>query len=265
LSKVEITNDSGFYEFKDVIVGIYDIKFKISWGKKEINSITLSLGEDKKQDVSLDNLTANEIILVSGEMSLVEYRSGLHQAVANDNFKEAENLIINGANVNQKDENYNNITPIFLAVENGNVELVEILLNFGARINARDDNKQTPLMRLDSDASAELVRLLLGRGAKANAVDADGNTPLISAAENSASAEILQILLESGANPNAQNKQGQTALMKAAENDQLESVRALLVAGANPNLKNKDGDTAWNLTSSNEIETLLESYGAETE
>lgn len=258
---ITASDSDGFYEFNNITVGTYYIDFEISGFRKSrlFPSVSLDRTTVVSQIMKADE---NQTVIVMGDVAFVEHRNPLHQAVANDNFEEAKNLIINGASVNQKDENYNNITPIFLAVENGNVELAELLLNFGAKINVRDDNKQTPLMRLDSDASAELVRILLRRGARINAVDVDGNTPLISAAENSAGAEVLQILLDSGANINAQNKQGQNAIMYAAENGNLESVRTLILAGADVNLKNKEGETAWDLTSDEEIEKLLESYGA---
>lgn len=269
--RTTVTNDEGFYEFKDVEAGIYDLNFESNgFEAKQISQIMLAEAENRNQDVSLDVLAmintipVNERMMVMGDVAFVEYRNPLHLAVSNDDFEEVQNLIIKGANVNQKDENYNNITPLFLAVENGNVELAEYLLRFGAKVNARDDNKQTPLMRLDSDASAELVNLLIKYGAKVNLTDKDGNTPLILAA-NSVNAEVLQVLLVGGAEPNAQNKEGQTALMNAADADNLENVRALLLAGADVNLKNKNGETAWDLTGGGEIDRLLESYGAITE
>lgn len=52
--------------------------------------------------------------------------------------------------------------------------------------------------------------------------------------------------------------------MEAAENDDLESVRLLLEAGAEVNAGDAAGDSAWDLTSNDEIEKLLVSYGAET-
>lgn len=198
---------------------------------------------------------------VDGGMSFVEYKSGLHTAVSGDDLEEVKNLIARGENVNLKDENYHNITPLFLAVENGNAEIAEALLNGGAKINAKDDNKQTPLMRLDEDASPELVNLLINHGAKVNLIDKDGNNALV-LASRSASPEVLRILIDYISNINAQNGEGRTALMEAADADNIENVRALLLAGADVNLKNKEGETALDLTTDEEIEKLLADYGA---
>ncbi|MEP6900855.1 MAG: ankyrin repeat domain-containing protein [Actinomycetota bacterium] len=211
--------------------------------------------------IAVVNITDNEPIEVDGGMSFIEYRSGLHLAVSGDNLEEVKNLIAKGENVNLKDENYNNITPLFLAVENGNAEIAETLLNFGAKINAKDDNKQTPLMRLDEDASAELVNLLINHGAKVNLFDKDGSNALVLAAR-SVKPEVLQVLIDYISNINAQNGAGRTALMEAADADNLENVRALLLAGADVNLKNKEGETALDLTTDEEIEKLLADYGA---
>lgn len=257
------SDENGFYEFRDVEAGTHNINFVSVGFKTFIETATVSETRTTVISPVMEGGMAQNIMMGFISVS-VNYKSALHQAVSNDGFEQAKMLITNGANVNQKDENYNNITPIFLAVENGNVEMVEYLLNFGAKVNVRDDNKQTPLMRLDGDASAELVRLLISRGAKVNTIDAEGNTPLI-LATNYANADVLQVLLAHGAGVNAQNKEGKTALMNAAENDKVESVRVLLLAGADVNLKNKEGDTAWSLTSNDEIETLLETYGAKTE
>jgi hypothetical protein len=49
--------------------------------------------------------------------------------------------------------------------------------------------------------------------------------------------------------------------MEAADADQPENVSMRLQIRANVNLKDKSGDSAWDLTSSDEIEALLENYG----
>lgn len=268
------TDDSGAYEFADVPAGKYTLNVNggEDFAEKDITNIEVAAGNEIIRNVSLDlsdrkseaaelEADARTLPVMMGMMVSVIYKNPLVAAVSDDNLAEVKNLIARGEKVNGKDENYDRITPLFIAVENGNVEIAETLLNFGAKINARDRKNQTPLMRLDEDASAELVRLLIKHGAEINLTDADGNTALIFAA-SSVKTEVLQILIDHGADVNAQNKEGQTALMNAAEADNVESVRALLAAGAKVNLKNKAGETAWDLTASEEIETLLESHGA---
>ncbi|HEY0426782.1 MAG TPA: ankyrin repeat domain-containing protein [Pyrinomonadaceae bacterium] len=259
-TRTAVSNEEGAYRFENVPAGLYKINISATYGfaDKEITDINVSDGNNVSKDISMN---VGMEVAVMGVMVSSNFRSPLSRAVSDNDLEEVRNLIARGENVNGKDEDYNNITPLFLAVENGSAEIAATLLNFGAKINARDGNKQTPLMRLDEDATPELVRLLINHGAKINLIDANGDTALILAA-NSVKAEVLQILLDHGAGVNAQNKSGQTALMNAADADSFESVRALILAGANVNLKNKEGETAWDLTANSSIEDLLESHGA---
>lgn len=253
------SNEEGFYKFEGVAAGNYTIRAEGAYGFKTFvfEDVSISEGENSKRDIEME---VNDQTIV-GDMIVAGYEKPLFNAVLDNNLEEVKNLIARGESVNGKEKKSENITPLFLAVENGNAEIAETLLNFGAKINVRDENRQTPLMQLDDDASPELIRLLIKHGAKVNVADKEGNTPLILAAEN-ASAEVLQILIDHGADVNAQNKEGQTALMNAANEDDLEKVKILILAGADVNLKNKTGETAWDLTSDAEIEKLLESHGA---
>lgn len=266
------TNSDGFYEFRDLSAGIYKLAVKDEKGSTQIESFEITEASENRQDLALTLPTVAEVIVelpqnielqfVSGGMSITfTYTNPLSSVVSADDLEEVENLIAKGANVNGTEKNSKNITPLFLAVENGNLEIAEMLLNFGAKINARDDEKQTPLMKLDEDASVELVRLLIKHGAKINLTDKRGDTALIHAAEY-AEAQVLQELITNGADVNAQNNEGETALMRAAYEDDPEKVKILLLAGADVNLKNKQGETAWDQASDETVEKLLESYGA---
>ena len=268
------TNADGFYEIKNLPSGVYNILVTSKKGNAEVSYLEIAEASENRQDLSLVMTTVAEVtvdlsenteIILGGAMAVsITYENPLTLAILGDDLEEVRNLIARGANVNGREKDSENVTPLFLAVENGNAEIAETLLNFGAKVNARDENRQTPLMRLDEDASPELIRALIKHGAKINTTDKEGSTPLILAAEN-ASAEVLQILIDYGADVNAQNKEGQTALMIAAYEDDLEKVKILILAGANVNLKNKEDETAWDLTSDAEIEKLLESHGAKTE
>jgi hypothetical protein len=199
-------------------------------------------------------------IAMEGKMVMrIEHKGLLAQAVARDETDEVRNLISRGEDVNGREDD--RTTPLFIAVENGNLEITEMLLNFGAKVNARNEQKETPLMKLDEDASKEMVELLIQNGAKVNLTDSLDNTPLILAA-GAAKPEVVQALIDAGAGINDQNNEGTTALMAAAYADDLESVRTLLTAGADVNLKNQADETAYDKTYSKEVEELLVSFGA---
>lgn len=274
-SREEITNNDGFYEFKNVRQGNYKIVINDEKGNAEIGLLEISESGENRRDlaltitmlaeVTIESPPENTVSVMGGAMAVsISYENPLSTVVSQDDEEEVENLISKGANVNGKEKQHENITPLFLAVENGNLEITAMLLNFGADAGALDDNGNTPLMRIDDDATPELVRLLIKHGAKVNSTDKKGNTALI-LASGSATAEVLQVLLDHNADMDAQNSDGQTALMNAVGSDNLESVRVLILSGANVNLKNNDGETAFSMTDSEEIEQILRQYGAKDE
>lgn len=271
ISSATKTDENGMYKFSSLKPGTYRIEAEsagFTKGGKQIvvtESITaadieLGITTTTTVDVSGGDDLGSSVGIMGLTIARVVYSGPLQTAVANDNIDEARELIIRGLNPNSVDKKSGGITPIFIAVENANVEMVEMLLQFRAKINVRDVNRQTPIMRLDDDATPELVDLLVRYGAKVNAVDKHGNTALILAA-GAADSKVIKALLEAGADVRAANKEGQTALMEAASTDDVESVRLLIERGANINARNKDGETALDLAFNDEVEKLLETFG----
>lgn len=80
------------------------------------------------------------------------------------------------------------------------------------------DNETTPLRLAIVDREKDIVALLLEQGANVNAADSDGNTPLHIASaslvrgDNKQAAEIIKLLIKYGAQQTAKNKAGQMPL-----------------------------------------------------
>ncbi len=253
------SNGDGRYHFDAVEVGEYWLTTSADGFFSINNDVEIEAGRDLVTDQTLD---AGGQEVMGGMMISISYQNTLVRAVDSQDADEVRALIVSGENVNGKDENYDNITPLFIAVENGNIEIVQMLLDYGAKINIRDKTRQTPIMRLDSDATPALVNLLTRQGAKVNQVDSEGNSALILAARD-VNTDVLRALIGAGANVNAANKTGETPLMNAAAAGDVESVRLLLQSGANVNARDKDGDNAWDHANGEEIEGLLVSFGSE--
>ena len=110
-------------------------------------------------------------------------------------------------------------TPLILAVQNGNLECVKILLKYKAEIEERGDY-------IDGDYPC--------------------CTPLFVAAANG-DVNIFSFLVESGADVNARSgdvDEQLTPLMIACENGKLHAVRYLIAGGAEVNLEDNSGYTA---------------------
>lgn len=272
ISAATKTDENGTYRFSSLKPGTYRIEAEsagFTKGGTQIVVTNSNIAVDIELGITMATIVnvnggADISTSVSGGIGIstayYEFSSPLAAAVLNEDIEEARELIIRGLNANGVEKKSGGITPISIAVESGNVEMVEMLLRFRAKINVRDANKQTPIMKLDGDATPELVDLLVRYGAKVNAADKHGNTALILAA-GAADSKVIKALLEAGADVRAANKEGQTALMEAASTDDVESVRLLIERGANVNAKNNDGETALDLAFNDEIKKLLETFG----
>lgn len=69
-------------------------------------------------------------------------------------------------------------TPLHCAAESGKKEMVALLLDKGADINARNDIQNTPLHEAAWHGHLETVKFLLEKGANPNLTAVDGKTPL---------------------------------------------------------------------------------------
>jgi ankyrin repeat protein len=124
------------------------------------------------------------------------------------------------------------------------VEMLRLLIEYGAGVNERLRSKETPLIVAVTHVAIPAVRFLLSQGANPNLKDNKGNTALIYSAEHVDEVDMAQLLLESGAKVDLQNREGKTALMSASQNGRIDVVRLLLSHGADPDLVDKEGRTA---------------------
>jgi len=182
--------------------------------------------------------------------------TALHWAVHRDDLVMAQVLLKAGANIKAKTR-IGEITPLFMAAQNGNAALIDILLKSGAEPNAANTVGTTPLMMAAASGENNAVKLLLDRGADVNAKDStNGQTALMFASALNRAA-VIKMLVDRGADMNVtsrvlesaqaggqqaarRNRGGQflgglTALHFAAREGQAEAVRALVAAGADTN------------------------------
>ncbi|CAK7272636.1 hypothetical protein SEPCBS119000_005230 [Sporothrix epigloea] len=134
-------------------------------------------------------------------------------------------------------------TPLLWAATNGNLQLVEALLNGSLGGTVADvsaaNNRGRSALHLAAEANHEaMVRLLLKYEADPNATSDGGWTPLHNAVQNGHEA-VVSLLLDADANVNAELSNGMTALHWAAFNG-FESVVKLLLARDETRLDIKD-------------------------
>jgi ankyrin repeat protein len=110
-------------------------------------------------------------------------------------------------------------TPLHFAARHSSsngIQILKMLLAHGAKVDARNHIRQTPLFSAVIYNSAPAARVLLAHGAKVNARQDGGGTPLHCAALNGY-CEVARVLIEHGADIKARTSEGQTALALAME------------------------------------------------
>ena len=104
----------------------------------------------------------------------------LHLAAFFGHRDVAELLLARGAKIDTRSRSRrfaNANTPLHAAVAGGRPRVAEALVRHGADVNLRAGSGWTPLLIASNDGNAELVTLLLTAGADVNA-DNDGKTAL---------------------------------------------------------------------------------------
>jgi len=121
-------------------------------------------------------------------------------------------------------------TPLFAAVENGHFEVVKLLLDRGATLDAVES--QTTLHIAVSRGNKEITQLLLDRGVEIEATLSNGATALHVAIFVENNLEIVKLLLDRGAAITTADDRKQTVMYKAICINNLEVVQLLLDRGA---------------------------------
>jgi ankyrin repeat protein len=163
------------------------------------------------------------------------------------------------------------LTPLMLAVREGDVDLARILVKAGADVNAVAGDGKTALALAIFNGNYDAASFLVDSKADVNKADAQRFTPLFWAVDrrNMETAPnfpwmvtadplpLIRKLLDAGANPNAlvnntpraRMREGSprivfaTALMRAAFAADLELVKLLLERGADPKILSRDNES----------------------
>jgi ankyrin repeat protein len=174
-------------------------------------------------------------------------------------------LLLNGANVDGFDHRRFTMTPILVAAEMGDVEMLKLLCDAGAHLETRDDFGSTALNIAALSGRIKAVEFLLSRGADVNSKADRGDTALMVASRDGRTA-LVKILLKARADVNIATETGATALMVAADDADL--VELLLNAGAKIDAVDKKGWTAMCYArkekQSNKLKVLL-AHGADNQ
>ena len=135
-------------------------------------------------------------------------------------------------------------TALILASMSGKVDIVRLLLDRGANINAQNSSMWTALMNAAHHENIDVVCELLERGADVNIRIPSTDPSKNKTAKNTTENRVIGILLDDGQiDPN--NMDGSRALIAAARNGHFKIVTQLLDRGLlNIDFRNEDGNSA---------------------
>ena len=163
-------------------------------------------------------------------------------ATENGNVDVMNVLISAGANQNVEDVDGD--TWLHYAVYgNCSKEVLEAVIDLGADVNATNKRNETALMLASWKGNVDAINVLISAGADQTIESISGKTWLHYAVDGNCSKEVLQAVIDLDADVNATNKQNETPLMWASFNGNVDAMNVLISAGANQAIQDVDGDT----------------------
>lgn len=165
------------------------------------------------------------------------YDTSLIHAVKTDDADRVRTLIYANVNVNEK--NYAGLTPLTIAAEKGNLQIIQLLVERGkANLNEPSSYGITPLIAAAAAGKNNAVVYLIDKGADVTVKDDLGKTPLLYASKYDEPQMLALLAQASKGEVDLADKDGNSPLIYSAQRGFLANVEALLANGADVNYRN---------------------------
>ena len=192
----------------------------------------------------------------------------IHDAIMNGNIDEVQWQLDAGVDVNE--ESSKGLTPLHYAASAGHNDIVELLIERGANVNATDSGKgATPLDYAHWRDHEEVIETLNAHNAQREHEKGGkgiGQSSLIHDAALDGDIDEVQRQLDAGVDPNLKSSKGATPLFYAVYGGHLEIVELLITRGADVNALYLNGNSVLDQAhdyDDQEMVELLEAHGAE--
>ena len=236
----------------NVLVALgYDVSMRNSYDNVGMH-VAAMVGNEQAFSVLLGDFTNNGVF-TNINVQNKDGRTPLMDAFKNGEIFIATQLLQHGADPTIKT---NDGETVLMMTGSPSLEyekdLIQWLLDAGAKSSDVSNFGNTPLIAAARNGYAEIVKVLLDDNADVNATDNYGRSALLESARFAKDMEVITLLVKSGADINAVDNDRNTALSLAAAShlDSVEVVRGLLRLGADSSMKNFDGMTPIQIASS---------------
>ena len=135
----------------------------------------------------------------------------------------------------------NGVTALHCAVQKGHVDVVQVLIDAGADIDAKNEVGRSPLMFASIKGHLDVVKVLVEAGAGVRATNNDGDTCLLIAANFGHTETVRYLVGLKDVDVNHQGTYNHTALHSAVDEGHPDVVQVLIDAGASVKTKDQDG------------------------
>lgn len=237
------------------------LHYAVKANNKELAKILCGLGvnpllKNSERDSPRDLTDGNKDflnILINSNFTQEEL---LFHALETNNEELILNTISKVSNLNFFNED--GYSPILLAAQNGNLNIIKEFVKKGADINqVLGRNYTTPLIKAIKFGNDESAIYLVENGAKIDIKDGEGKDALDYAIEENNN-ELIKYLLVKSNRLNYADTFGKSVLMKAIETDNIELVEYLLAKDLNTNLKDSKGYSALTYAVENNNYTIFQ-------
>jgi len=176
----------------------------------------------------------------------IDGKTPLYLALEENHQDIARILLDNGATINLSSKDNDTLLHVACSLRDQS-HVVEALVKHGANIHAINSNSgKTPLYIASETGKLDVVVILVQSGAYIDAPDTSSLTPL-HAACLWYHIPVVEFLLKNGANIDAADKRGRTALHFAAKPINKSLIELLIKMGADPTHRDNKGLTAYDL------------------
>lgn len=180
--------------------------------------------------------------------------TALSEAIENGQDQTAQFLLESGARPTGRSSDGG--TVVSMAMDRDDLILAELLKKHGADWDAVDINSDTPLVKMIREHKKARIEWLLASGVAVSKPGLDGETPLLAACEYG-NLDLLQNLLKRGAKLTEKDNYGDGPLIEAVCGNQVEIVEFLLAKGVPVDRQDQTATTALHYAAKNGNEEIV--------